>query len=115
VLVSSTTRELAAGSGLIFTDRGERTLNGVSEPRQLYAAQATPTSEFGAAEYPAGLTAREVEVLRLVALGLTDAEAAERLFLSVRTVNAHLRSIYRKLEVSSRAAAGRFAAENGLL
>lgn len=115
VLVSSTTRELAAGSGLIFTDRGERTLNGVSEPRQLYAAQATRTSEFGAAEYPAGLTAREVEVLRLVALGLTDAEAAERLFLSVRTVNAHLRSIYRKLEVSSRAAAGRFAAENGLL
>jgi DNA-binding NarL/FixJ family response regulator len=115
VLVSSTTRELAAGSGLAFTDRGEHTLDGVSEPRQLYAAQATPTSEFGAAEYPAGLTAREVEVLRLVALGLTDAEVAERLFLSVRTVNAHLRSIYRKLEVGSRAAAGRFAAENGLL
>ena len=54
-------------------------------------------------------------MLRLVAVGLSDAEAAERLFLSVRTVNAHLRSIYRKLGVQSRAAAGRFAEENGLL
>jgi DNA-binding NarL/FixJ family response regulator len=115
VLVSATARELAAGSGLVFTDRGEHTLDGVAEPRHLYAAGATQPPEAAAAEYPAGLTAREVEVLRLVALGLTDAEAAERLFLSVRTVNAHLRSIYRKLDVSSRAAAGRFAAENGLL
>jgi DNA-binding CsgD family transcriptional regulator len=44
-------------------------------------------------ELPAALTAREAEVLRLVTVGLSDAEAAERLFLSVRTVNAHLRSI----------------------
>jgi DNA-binding NarL/FixJ family response regulator len=56
-----------------------------------------------------------VDVLRLVAVGLSDAEAAERLVVSVRTVNAHLRSIYRKLGVSSRAAAGRFAQTNGLL
>jgi DNA-binding CsgD family transcriptional regulator len=54
-------------------------------------------------------------VLRLVAAGLSDAEAARRLFVSVRTVKAHLRSIYRKVGVSSRAAAVRFAAENGLL
>jgi DNA-binding NarL/FixJ family response regulator len=66
-------------------------------------------------ELPAGLTAREIDVLRLVAVGLSDAEAARRLFLSVRTVNAHLRSIYRKLGVSSRVAAGRFAETNGLL
>jgi DNA-binding NarL/FixJ family response regulator len=67
------------------------------------------------ADYPAGLTSREVEVLRLVAVGLSDAETAERLVLSVRTVNAHLRSIYRKLGVRSRVAAGRFAEEHGLL
>jgi DNA-binding NarL/FixJ family response regulator len=54
-------------------------------------------------------------VLRLVAVGLSDAEAAEQLFLSVRTVHAHLRSVYRKAGVHSRAAAGRFAEENGLL
>jgi DNA-binding NarL/FixJ family response regulator len=115
VLVSATTRELAAGSELFFTDRGEHTLKGVSEPRRLYTAGNAELSEAGPPQYPADLTAREVDVLRLVAAGLTDAEVAERLFLSVRTVNAHLRSIYRKLGVGSRAAAGRFAAENGLL
>jgi DNA-binding NarL/FixJ family response regulator len=75
----------------------------------------TRVAEDGSVTYPEGLTAREVDVLRLVAAGLTDAEAAEQLFVSVRTVNAHLRSIYRKLGVTSRAAAGRFAAENDLL
>ncbi len=64
--------------------------------------------------YPAGLTAREVEVLRLVAEGLSDAEVAERLYLSRRTVNTHLTAIYRKLDVSSRSAATRFAVEHGL-
>ncbi len=63
---------------------------------------------------PAGLTDREVEVLRLVARGLTDAQVAEELFLSRRTVNAHLRAIYGKLEVNSRAAATRFAIEHEL-
>jgi DNA-binding NarL/FixJ family response regulator len=116
VLVSATTRELAAGSGLVFTDRGEHTLSGVSETKRLYtASRLTQPAEAAPAEFPAGLTAREVDVLRLIAVGLTDAEAAERLFLSVRTVNAHLRSIYRKLGVGSRAAAGRFAAEHGQL
>jgi DNA-binding CsgD family transcriptional regulator/tetratricopeptide (TPR) repeat protein len=59
--------------------------------------------------YPAGLTAREVEVLRLVAAGMTDARIAETLILSPRTVNTHLRSIYAKLGISSRSAATRFA------
>jgi DNA-binding NarL/FixJ family response regulator len=66
-------------------------------------------------ERPGGLTPREVDVLRLVALGLSDAEVARHLFLSVRTVNAHLRSIYRKLGLRSRTAAARFAEENRLL
>jgi DNA-binding CsgD family transcriptional regulator len=61
-----------------------------------------------------GLTAREAEVLRLVAAGLSDAEVAERLVLSVRTVHAHLRSVYRKLGVSSRSAATRYAVERQL-
>ena len=52
-----------------------------------------------------GLSLRETEVLRLVAAGLTDGEIAERLVLSPRTVHAHLRSIYRKLGVTSRTAA----------
>jgi DNA-binding CsgD family transcriptional regulator len=64
--------------------------------------------------YPAGLSAREVEVLRLVALGMTSALVAEELFLSLNTVNRHLSSIYGKLGVKSRAAATRFAMEHGL-
>jgi DNA-binding CsgD family transcriptional regulator len=54
---------------------------------------------------PGGLSQREAEVLRLVAEGLTDAEVAERLFISRRTVTSHMTSIYNKLGVNSRAAA----------
>ena len=61
-----------------------------------------------------GLTARELDVLRLVAEGLTDQEVAERLFVSPRTVGAHLTSIYSRLNVSSRTAAARIALEHQL-
>jgi DNA-binding NarL/FixJ family response regulator len=54
-------------------------------------------------------------VLGLVATGLTNAEVAERLFLSSRTINWHLSSIYRKLGSHSRTEAARFAVEYGLL
>jgi predicted ATPase/DNA-binding NarL/FixJ family response regulator len=64
--------------------------------------------------YPAGLTAREVVVLRLVAQGLTDARVAEQLVISPRTVNAHLTSIYSKLGINSRAAAAHFAVKHHL-
>jgi len=57
------------------------------------------------------LTAREVEVLGLVAEGLNDQEVAQRLYLSPRTVGRHLTSVYRKLGVGSRTA----AAERGLI
>ena len=66
------------------------------------------------ADVPEGLTARETEVLALVADGCSDAEVAERLVVSLRTVHAHLRSIYRKLDVHSRSAATRYALEHGL-
>jgi len=54
-------------------------------------------------------------VLRLVARGLTDAQVAGQLVLSPRTVNAHLRSIYSKLNVTSRTAATRYAVEHHLV
>jgi ATP/maltotriose-dependent transcriptional regulator MalT len=65
--------------------------------------------------YPAGLTPREVEVLRLLAQGWTDAQIAEHLVISPRTVNRHTTSLYSKLNVSSRAAATRRALEYHLL
>jgi tetratricopeptide (TPR) repeat protein/DNA-binding CsgD family transcriptional regulator/transcriptional regulator with XRE-family HTH domain len=68
----------------------------------------------GAAPYPDELTAREVEVLRLVAQGLSNAEIAERLVISLLTVKAHMRSLYTKLGISSRSAATRYAIEHHL-
>jgi DNA-binding NarL/FixJ family response regulator len=64
---------------------------------------------------PNGLTARELEVLRLLAQGLTSAQIAERLTLSLLTVNTHVRSIYSKLGVTSRSAATRYAMEHHLV
>ncbi|TMC59373.1 MAG: helix-turn-helix transcriptional regulator [Chloroflexota bacterium] len=54
--------------------------------------------------YPAGLTAREVEVLRLLASGMTDIQIATKLILSPRTIHAHISSIYSKLGITSRLA-----------
>lgn len=54
-------------------------------------------------------------MLGLVAEGLTDSEVASRLYLSPRTVGQHLRSVYRKLGVRSRAAATRAAIERGII
>ena len=63
---------------------------------------------------PFGLSAREAEVLRLVARGLPNAEIAARLFLSRRTVTTHLTSIYAKLRVDGRPAAIAVAIDHGL-
>ena len=71
--------------------------------------------EVAVEAHPAGLSDREVEVLRLVASGMTNAEVAGRLFLSPRTVDWHVSSIYRKLGLHSRTEAARFAAEQGIL
>ena len=67
---------------------------------------------FAQGEYP---KAREVEVLRLVARGLTDVQVAEQLTISHRTVHAHLSASYSKLGISSRSAATRYALEHFLL
>lgn len=67
------------------------------------------------ATYPAGLTAREAEVLRLVARSMSNAEVGGELFISPRTIDAHLTSIYAKLGISSRTAATRFAIEHDLV
>ena len=61
------------------------------------------------------LTPRQIEVLQLVARGMTNQEIAETLFLSRRTVHAHLRSIFHKLGVGHRSAATRYAVQHGLL
>ena len=64
---------------------------------------------------PAGLTPRELEVLRLVAGGYTNPEIAERLVISIRTVETHRAAIYRKLGATSRAELVSFAREHRLI
>ena len=84
---------------------GETYLN----PRVGAALAAAPAGP------PGDLSARETEVLRLIALGHTNAEIAEQLYLSVRTVEYHRAHIQQKLGRSSRAELVRYALDNGLL
>jgi DNA-binding CsgD family transcriptional regulator len=81
-----------------------------SAPEPQRGRRASSTGDV----YPADLTAREVEILREVAAGLTNEQIATRLFLSAHTVQTHLRSIYSKLGGTNRTGATRFAHEHGL-
>jgi DNA-binding CsgD family transcriptional regulator len=64
---------------------------------------------------PAGLTTRQLEVLALVAEGLTNAEIAARLVVSIRTVDHHVAAVLARLGVDTRRAAGRRAVDMGIL
>jgi predicted ATPase/DNA-binding NarL/FixJ family response regulator len=98
----------AAPAALTLAEALDATRAAATQP------QATTASPSAAAS-SAGLTARELDVLRRVAQGLTDAQVAEQLVLSPRTVQSHLASIYGKLGVNSRSAATRYALEHGLV
>jgi len=78
-----------------------------------YALEASPATP--PPKETAGLSDRELEVLRLVAQGLTDSQVADRFDVSPRTVGQHLRYIYRKLGVPSRAAAAKEAVKRNLI
>ena len=66
-------------------------------------------------ERPAGLTAREVEILVLVARGMTKKDIGRQLGISAKTVNSHVEHIYTKLDVTTRGAASLFAMRHGLV
>ena len=95
--------ESAWNQGLYLTLGGA-----VDEAETAAQAHVAPPAAFR------GLTTRETEVLRLVARGLTNRQIADQLFLSPRTVQAHIYAIFRKLDVSSRSAATRFALDHDL-
>jgi HD-GYP domain-containing protein (c-di-GMP phosphodiesterase class II)/DNA-binding CsgD family transcriptional regulator len=79
------------------------------------AAAVIPRRSSSQRSWPAGLTDREVEVLRLAAKGLTSKQMASDLFLSPSTIRTHLEHIYAKINVSTRAAATLFAVEHDLI
>jgi DNA-binding NarL/FixJ family response regulator len=80
-------------------------------PAPTPTAGAAPVS----AERPGGLTRREVEILKLVAEGHSNAQLARMLWVTEQTVKFHLSNIYRKLDVANRTEASRWAQRNGLL
>jgi predicted ATPase/class 3 adenylate cyclase/DNA-binding CsgD family transcriptional regulator len=87
----------------------------VTLPQPFPAAPTSTPQAQSPTTSPGGLSARELEVLRLLATGLTDAQIAEQLVLSLHTIHAHLRTIYSKLGVTSRSAATRYAFEHQLV
>jgi predicted ATPase/DNA-binding CsgD family transcriptional regulator/tRNA A-37 threonylcarbamoyl transferase component Bud32 len=90
----------------IRTDRGEEE----KSPKVLPLRSTEPLPFITYEE----LTAREIEVLRLLALGLSNKQIAERLIISPHTVNGHIHSIFSKLALNSRSAATRYALEHQL-
>ena len=82
--------------------------------RELGAPRIPGVGCAATRENPAGLTDRQVDVLALLATGLTNAEIAERLVVSTRTVDHHVSAILTRLDVASRRDAARRAAELGL-
>ena len=112
---------LAAGAlGYVLKEAADEEL--VQAVRNAAAGERYLNPRLGAriaAEPPPGppddLSEREAEVLRLIALGHTNAEIAEQLFLSVRTVETHRAHIQQKLRLSSRAELVRYAFDRGLL
>jgi DNA-binding CsgD family transcriptional regulator len=86
----------------------ERALGLRDDPGQAAAARIRPM-------YPGGLSAREVEVLRLVAAGKSNQQIADALVISLNTVARHMGNIFAKLGVANRVEAASFAAQHGLL
>ena len=94
-------REIADGGRYVHPELGARLITAEAEERAR--REEDPLSE------------REHEILRLLALGHTNQEIAETLFLSVRTVETHRAHIMQKLRISTRAELVRYALEHGLL
>jgi len=99
--VVSAVREIAGGGRYVHPALGARMVAAEAEERA--AAEADPLSE------------REREVLRLLALGHTNQEIAEHLYISVRTAESHRAHIMQKLRLSTRAELVRYALAHGLL
>ncbi|MEP6666557.1 MAG: helix-turn-helix transcriptional regulator, partial [Nocardioidaceae bacterium] len=99
-----------AGAGMDLGDTAHFARREIQRARaELRASAATREAR------PGGLSAREVEVLRLAARGHTTREIAERLFISAKTADRHIQNLYTKIGASNRASATRWALEHGLV
>ena len=111
---------LAAGAFAVVVKRGDGDANEVAvAARQAFETSlyfAAPAGDEAGYEIErAGLTARELDVLRLVAEGYSNARIARTLWVAEQTVKFHLSNLYRKVGVSNRTQAARWAARHGVL
>jgi DNA-binding CsgD family transcriptional regulator len=106
-------REMLEQAVEIYTDTNVE--RGRAEAIELLADRRLATDRCRSRAYPNRLTEREVEVLRLVAARSTNREIADRLFLSVRTVERHIGNIYAKTGVQDRRSARLYALHHGLI
>jgi DNA-binding CsgD family transcriptional regulator/tetratricopeptide (TPR) repeat protein len=106
----------AQGEAMTLEEAVVLALQPIISPPHAIKPLLPPTSKEppSSSPYPDGLTEREVEVLRLVAAGLNNHEMAGRLSVSPHTVQAHIRSIYNKLGITSRSTATRYALDHRL-
>jgi two-component system response regulator NreC len=102
-------RRASPGTAIVLPPVGE------PGPRVLHAVQLAARDFERRRDDDDGLTLRERDVVRLIALGHTNAEVAERLSVSVRTIETHRGRIQRRLGLSGRAQLVRWALEHGLL
>jgi len=102
--LASAIRAVSSGEFLLSSAVAEKVVAGyLQEPKQ------------NGLELPDGLTKREVEVLRLIADGGTNKEIAEKLFISIKTVESHRTNIFRKLDIHDRIQAATYAIRKGLI
>jgi HD-GYP domain-containing protein (c-di-GMP phosphodiesterase class II) len=96
-------------------DLSVKASRGFFDPEMVATVVEAAGLERPAVERPAGLTEREVQVLRLLARGMKTKQIARELRIAVKTADKHIENAYRKIGVSSRAAATLFATEHGLV
>ncbi|MEV7774097.1 response regulator transcription factor [Kitasatospora sp. NPDC086791] len=105
--------DVRAGAAGLSPQVQLRLLERLSEqPARSAAAPERPAARSG--ELPDGLTAREAEVLALIAEGLSNAEIAQRLFVSQATVKTHINNLFAKTAVRDRAQAVAYAFRHGI-
>ncbi|MBR7829460.1 response regulator transcription factor [Actinospica sp. MGRD01-02] len=107
--------QAAAGGQSVLDEAVQRRLIAAIGSTGAASAEPTQTTPPASSAPPAGLTAREVDVLRLIAAGRSNPEIAKELFVSEATVKTHINHVFAKTGARDRAQAVRFAYEHGLV